>query len=220
MVQAKTYVVCIGVADYPNKDSDLRLCANDAQSVKEIYEKNSDADVCLLKNEQATISNVRTAMQKLFLRTNSEDAIVFFFSGHGSPGSFNCYDGHLNYDAIFEVMKDSKASRKIVFADACHAGKARSSKRHSSTPTSTDVMFFLSSRTNEASIEASSWKHGLFTAYLTRGLRGGADTNRDRIITAKELFDFVSQGVKESSNDMQHPVMWGNFDSNMPLMVW
>lgn len=48
----------------------------------------------------------------------------------------------------------------------------------------------------------------------------GADSNLDRKITAKELFDFVHQGVVEKSDDEQHPVMWGNFDDNWVLMQW
>ena len=60
----------------------------------------------------------------------------------------------------------------------------------------------------------------IFTSCLERGLRGGADKNRDRIITARELFEFVSEGVKTITKDRQHPVMWGKFDHSMPVMVW
>jgi len=81
-------------------------------------------------------------------------------------------------------------------------------------------MFFLSSRTNEKSIERRGWRNSLFTAYLERGLRGGADTDCNRTITARELFDFVSQGVAKESRQKQHPVMWGKFDDDMPIMVW
>ena len=81
-------------------------------------------------------------------------------------------------------------------------------------------MFFLSSRTNEQSQERRSWRNSLFTAYLERGLRGGADNNLDWTITARELFNFVSKGVAEASQQKQHPVMWGKFDDDMPLMVW
>lgn len=52
------------------------------------------------------------------------------------------------------------------------------------------------------------------------GVPGGADTDRNRTITARELFDFVSQGVAKDSQQKQHPVMWGKFDDQMPLMVW
>ena len=81
-------------------------------------------------------------------------------------------------------------------------------------------MFFLSSRSNESSIERPIMKNGYFTAFLERGLRGGADNDLDRVITAKELYDFVSKGVKEISVDKQHPVMWGNFSNNMPVIKW
>ena len=63
-------------------------------------------------------------------------------------------------------------------------------------------------------------QNGYFTTYLQRGLRGGADANRDRIITAKELFNYVHAGVVKLSNNKQHPVMWGKFSDDMPVMIW
>ena len=80
--------------------------------------------------------------------------------------------------------------------------------------------FFLSSRNNETSIECTDMKNGFFTSCLQNGLRGRADANRDRIITAKELFDYVSKGVKRLSGDKQHPVMWGRFSDEMVVMKW
>ena len=79
---------------------------------------------------------------------------------------------------------------------------------------------FLSSRTNEYSIEKRNMKNGFFTAFLERGLRGGADTNKDKVVTAKEIFTFVSNGVKNLSQGRQHPVMWGNFDDNFIMIDW
>lgn len=117
-------------------------------------------------------------------------------------------------------MMQSDALRKIVFADACYAGKTRSGKERSGNEADVSVMFFLSSRTNEKSQERRGWRNSLFTAYLERGLRGGADVDRNRTITARELFDFVSQGVAKDSRQQQHPVMWGKFDSTMPVMTW
>ena len=80
-------------------------------------------------------------------------------------------------------------------------------------------MLFLSSRTNELSQE-TRFQNSLFTIYLERGLRGGADVNKDRHITAREIYDFVHQGVIEASGGKQHPVMWGKFDNNMIIIKW
>ena len=87
-------------------------------------------------------------------------------------------------------------------------------------PKINNVMMFLSSRPDEYSYERSDMRNGIFVSCLIRALKGGADKNGDRIITARELFDSVSMNVKELSKDKQHPVMWGNFGDSMPVMIW
>lgn len=81
-------------------------------------------------------------------------------------------------------------------------------------------MFFMSSRSGEYTLEDSFMRNGIFTAYLQQGLRGSADTDRNRKITARELFEYVSQKVREKTDDRQHPVMWGKFDDDMVIMQW
>ena len=107
----------------------------------------------------------------------------------------------------------------MVFADACFSGKMRQSKQRGDKYSSLDVMFFLSSRTSEPSLE-TPFSNSLFTIFLERGLRGGADTNLDRTLTARELYDFVHKGVVEATENRQHPVMWGNFSDDMPVISW
>lgn len=221
IMQARTYVVCVGIADYPGILNDLRLSANDAMTIKNLYKSNGDSYVVTYTNEQATINNVTSSIEDSFHMASEHDAIVFFFSGHGQPGNFICYDGFLKYNDVISAMGKSKAKCKIVFADACFSGKAREETPESGEVVKGKVLFFLSSRSRETSIERKwGWRNSLFTGYLERGLRGGADANRDRIITARELFLFVYQGVVEQSNRQQHPVMWGRFSDDMPIMTW
>ena len=219
-VGARNYVVLVGIADYPGTKSDLKVSSQDAVTMKTLYDRNGDAETQLLTDAEATVENVKVTIGNLFARATQDDAIILFFSGHGVPGGFVCYNGLLKYTDITAAMSRSEAQTKMVFADACFAGKARSSKKRDDKPADSSVMFFLSSRTNEKSIERRNWRNSLFTAYLERGLRGGADTDRNRTITARELFDFVSQGVAKDSREKQHPVMWGKFDDTMPLMKW
>ena len=218
--EARNYIVCIGIADYPGTNSDLQLSSRDAATIKNVYEKNGDAMTDILMASEATVENIKVTMDKLFSRATQNDAVILFFSGHGVPGGFVCFDGLLKYEAITRMMMGCSARRKMVFADACFAGKVRNTSKRTQGPSQTEVLFFLSSRTNEKSLEKRGWKNSLFTAYLERGLRGGADTNRDRSITAIELFDFVSKGVAKDSSQKQHPVMWGNFDNNMSILSW
>lgn len=219
---AKTYLVAVGVSDYPGTDKDLRLPANDAATVQYVYSKNSNAVSVLLTNSDATKSAVLSQLRSTFSKASENDIIVFFFSGHGSKGAFCAYDAQIPYSEIRQAMASCKAKNKMIFADACFSGKMRQSRKNTDGQSfnNYNIMLFLSSRGNETSIERRDMKNGFFTSCLQKGLRGGADANKDRTITAKELFNYVSTNVKTLSMDKQHPVMWGKFSDNMTVMKW
>ncbi len=221
--QAKIYLLSVGISDYPGTANDLRLPHNDAATMQWLYKENKQAKVCLLMNDKAKVATVKAALQKMASMATANDIVVMFFSGHGVKGGFVCYDGFLYYNDIYSALASCKSKNKMVFADACFSGAMRqgnSNAQPSSTGTNSNVMFFLSCRSNEKSIETPTMTNGFFTYALQHGLRGGADKNRDRIITAKELFDYVSAKVKKVSGNRQHPVMWGKFPNNMPVMRW
>ena len=218
-VQAKVYLVSVGIADYPGKENDLRISDNDAKTIAKVFQATKDASVNVLTNEDATQSALLSTMHTAFADAESDDAVVLYFSGHGTPGALVCYDGLLTYQHIFKMLKGCKATRKIIIADACYAGKMRTTQQQTNSYNSQNVMLFLSSRTNETSME-TKFQNSMFTIFLERGLRGGADVNKDRRITARELYDFVHKGVIEASDNKQHPVMWGKFDNNMTVIKW
>lgn len=227
-VEARTYLVSAGISDYLDRP-DLRLPINDAKTMVWLYSKNAkntDVEYQLLLDSVATKGAILDAMQTLFSKATSDDIVVFFFSGHGNGGGFCAYDADISYAEIRKAMSVSKCNNKMIFADACFSGLLRENKKKSTVQSEakkSNVMLFLSSRSNETSLERSDMENGLFTNFLQKGLRGNADCNRDRVITAKELYTFVSKGVAReaaTSKREQHPVMWGKFDDNMPVMKW
>ena len=218
-VQAKVYLVSVGIADYPGKENDLRISDNDAKTIAKVFQATKDASVNVLTNEAATQSALLSTMHTAFADAESGDAVILYFSGHGTPGALVCHDGLLTYQHIFKMLKGCKATRKIIIADACYAGKMRTTQQQTNRYNSQNVMLFLSSRTNETSME-TKFQNSMFTIFLERGLRGGADINKDRRITARELYDFVHKGVIEASGNKQHPVMWGKFDNDMTVIKW
>ena len=218
-LQAKVYLVCVGIADYPGKENDLRISDNDAKTIAKVFQATKDAFVNVLVNDAATQSAMLSTMHTTFEDADYNDAVILYFSGHGTPGALVCHDGLLTYQHIFKMLKGCKATRKIIIADACYAGKMRTTRQQTDSYNSQNVMLFLSSRTNEPSQE-TQYKNSLFTIFLERGLRGGADKDKNRQITARELFDFVHKGVIEASGNKQHPVMWGKFDNDMTVIKW
>lgn len=217
----RVYVVAVGVADYPGTVNDLSYCDADARSIASVYSNKSHATGHLIINQNATVNNILNKMQQLFSQAKESDAIVLFFSGHGRKGAFCAYDGDLKYQSVYAVMKKSKAKTKCILADACYAGKARTNSAQR-VQSAKNIMLFLSSRTNETSLEIPALKHGLFAYYLEKAMKGQADVNNDGVISAVELFNYVSRNVGEyarrEANHQQHPVMWGNFPKSLPVI--
>lgn len=217
----KVHLVAVGIADYPGSANDLNLPAKDAKTMEWLYKKNSNAVTTLLLDSKATRSSILNAIRTTFKYASTDDIIVFFFSGHGYKGGFMAYDGSLSYDEVREAMNESHCKNKMIFADACFSGKMRQGNRPvKEEHKRSNVMLFLSSRDNETSIERRDMQNGFFTTALVAALRGKADINRNRTITAEELFKYVSYNVKKLSGNKQHPVMWGHFSDDMPVFVW
>lgn len=218
---AKVLLVAVGVGEYPNPKNRLRLPQADARAIKTLIDKNGNSGTAILLDENATKAAILSEIHARFDHASTDDIIIFFFSGHGYKGGFVAYDGQLSYEQIRQAMGTSKCKNKMVFADACFSGQMRQGKRQVKDENSdSNVMLFLSSRDGETSLERKDMTNGLFTTCLKDGLAGKADTNRDRTITAKEIFKYVSTNVKKLSSDKQHPVMWGNFSDSMPVIIW
>ena len=221
---AETYVVCVGIANYADpKVKNLTKSEQDAKSIAEFYKKGTP-NVITVTGQYATKSKILQCLRSQFGRAKSGDKIVLYFSGHGYPGGFCPYDmsrieDGLTYDEVLKIMKDSKASDKLIFADACNSGAIRKGTS-SKNPNPGNVMMFLSSRGSEMSIENAFLSNGYFTRHLLRGLGGGADADGDHKITASELYRFVSKGVKDDTRDRQHPVMWGNFPDDLVIVQY
>ena len=182
-LQAKVYLVSVGIADYPGKENDLRISDNDAKTIAKVFQATKDASVNVLVNEEATQSALLSTMHTTFEDADYNDAVILYFSGHGTPGALVCHDGLLTYQHIFKMLKGCKATRKIIIADACYAGKMRTTRQQTDSYNNQNVMLFLSSRTNETSQE-TQYKNSLFTIFLERGLRGGADTCLSELLPA------------------------------------
>ena len=78
-VQAKVYLVSVGIADYPGKANDLRVSDNDAKTIVKVFEATKDAYVTTITNEGATIGAVLRVMQNVFSSANADDTIILYF---------------------------------------------------------------------------------------------------------------------------------------------
>ncbi|MGA9995770.1 MAG: caspase family protein [Pyrinomonadaceae bacterium] len=131
-----------------------------------------------------------------------------------------------------------RAERVVVFVDACHSAGLSGAKlvtgrglEHTENNVfnlyaaklyrETGRAVLTSSDVNEVSQESPAWGggHGIFTWSLIEGLSGEADINNDKIVTAGELFDFVSNRVRLETSFHQNPRALPGLNKDFSLAV-
>lgn len=205
---ARTFVLITGVSSYQNSENNLSQTTKDAKNFKKVMDQMTK-DVTILTSQYANRNNILEKMRAIANRAQSGDKIIFFYSGHGTPGSICPYDQLISYDEIIEILQGSSASEKFCFIDACHAGSVVSADNYNLAPDS-GIMFFMSSRSDEYSKENSALGAGFFTQGLIKGIRGKADDNGDKNITVNELFRYIYADVVKRSKEQQHPQLIGS----------
>lgn len=228
--RASTYIVAVGINNYKYVTS-LTVSEDDARAFAQMCKSYPDLHVALVTGSNATRANLINVIGSHFAKAKADDSLIFFFSGHGVGGGVVAYDTEddsensiLSYKVLARLMKRSPATRKVIIIDSCHSGSSRnttsSSRKVRHNIGDPNTILFMSSRTNEYSLEVQGMSQSLFTYHLLRGMRGNADADSDRNITARELFRYVSGAVRRDSRNKQHPVMWGNFDAGFVIMKY
>lgn len=201
------YAVIIGISEYQYADgknlSNLAFADNDARDFSNELNRLgwSRSQIRLLINEQATLRNIRIAMDSWLTKTGPDDLIVLYWSGHGYPDPedptkvyFACYDTDISIpatgyrmDHVRSSLEEKKARNVLVLADTCHAGKliTRGNKGISIIPQLKSMekaktipkgwIFMVGADSDRQAIEHTSWSNGAFTRSLLNALSGQAD---------------------------------------------
>ncbi len=193
--------------------------------------------VLTLVNEQATGAAVRAAFATfLKQKPGRGDTVYVFVAGHGAVDATGAYILTSDSDPenlaatalpmaeLRTVVEDelNRAGKVILLADVCRAAAIAGQKTASlggaveklgETPG--EMLGLMAARPKELSIEGPEFGggHGAFTWSVLRGLRGAADTDRDGIVTAGELIDFVVSDVPKLTQGRQHPRDFGNMEN-------
>ena len=234
--EVKIWSVIVGAALYKHMPT-LRYTDDDAYQLYAFLKSPEggalpDRQLKLLIDEDATYANIMDAIRSTFLRADDNDVILFYFSGHGLQGSFlpvdfDGYNNQLKHKDLKQILEQSKAKHKVVFADACHSGSLLAIKSPMKSvlqryyeafeSTAGGMALLMSSKGEEYSLEDGGLRSGIFSHFLVRGLKGEADRNNNLIVTIQELFEYVHQHVRMYTGNIQTPTLTGIFDPLMPV---
>ena len=235
----KIYALLVGVAAYEHMPA-LKYTDDDAYRMYAFLNSPGggalpDDQLVILIDEAATKANILSAMDELFRRAGPDDLIMLYFSGHGLQGCFLPidYDGFHNqlfHEEINEAFSRSKAKFKLCIADACHSGGLLA-LRDGETEALMDSYYrtlgqsqpgtalIMSSKSEENSLESKNLRQGVFSHFLLRGIKGEADKNGDHIVNITELYNFISDNVRDYTANKQSPVIKGTYDPKMTISV-
>lgn len=210
-IDARMYGLFYGI------DCDGLNCPeNDVTDLADLYRKNG-GQVILVRGDGVTRANVLDGLRKQAAACTPNDIIMFVYSGHGNNGYIQCGNQHVNFSEIKSILSGCKARRKVVIIDACYSGSFVD-QRHGKL-TGENVIVLTSSRKNEESYETVGARNShLFTA-LIDGLKGKADGNKDGMVVAKELHNYLKNHTDRFLH-MQHPTMRGRFNENTILYTY
>ena len=181
------------------------------------------------------------------IRPGSKPSIYIYYTGHGAPdvetrsAYFVPVDAHPNYvglngyslDLFYRNLSKLEAKEINIIIDACFSGGsekgmliARASPLMVEPVRDIGLSEKLIIITATDKGEIASWYpekgHSLFTYYLLKALKGDADRNRDKMLTLKELKEYLRYEVRFKARNLynrkQNPVVKG--DLNKIFVKW
>ena len=186
----------------------------------------SEDRIFLLKNDRATRSDIDRGLRRIETRLASgrRSDVVVFYAGHGTikmEGNRSSqylvpYDADPNYPEdgyplaqFYRRLSLLEARSVTAFVDACFSGTDREAQvivegtRNLMLPEmklpKSPMPVLASSASNQISSSYESKRHGLFTYYLLKGMRGEADgadnSRRNGEITLSELAAYTKKHV-------------------------
>ena len=233
-----TSAVVIGISRYQDhRVPQLQWAHRDALMIRDYLKSKrggslSDDRIALLLNEDATAPAIRAAFNKvLTMRTAT---VVVFIAAHGYEANGQGYiaasdtriqdlsDKGVALSEINHLITADLSGAKAIFAyvDSCYSGYLQGLNSSGlQAPPGGRLLGITASRTKEKSHEVPELGggHGVFSWYLNEVLT--ATGNRAvAVSTIKQAIRYVQDHVEEHTGQRQHPVDFGNYDANAPLL--
>ena len=236
LAKPKLYALVVGVSDYEIPQLRLEYAGQDARDMAEALKAQegglySAVDIRLLADREATRGAILEGLEWLDGEVTQNDVGLLFMAGHGVTDPkqrfyFVSADGDperllstaVSGDAVQQTIS-SLAGKALFFIDACHsaAGLVSTAEPRSAiditgvvnelAAAENGVVMFSSSTGREVSVEDQRWQNGAFTEALLEAFAGKGDFTGDGAMSIAELDLYLSERVKELTEQQQHPVV-------------
>lgn len=214
-----TYLLSIGIGSYRDPQLSMRkFGASDAEMVATYFQSLGGipaSNVRLLQDWKALRPDIDEALLDWLPPQMHKDAtVIIYFAGLATVGPTGDlflipYDGNTSNTSRAYPLRDLnaalerlKAKHTILLFDGIVSRMGGDSRTKTVAPTWTasgPTVHVIATTGFGKSLEDDKHRHGLFTYYLLRALRGESDLNRDGEVTFGEAIAYVSQKVQWAS---------------------
>lgn len=213
-----TYLVSIGIGSYRDQQLSVRkFAASDAELVAAYFQSLGGlpaSNVRLLQDWKALRPDIDEALLDwLPGHMNKESVVIVYFAGLATVAPNGDvflvpYDGSLATSSRSYPLKDLeaalsrlKAKQTLFVFDGMLAktgagadGRAKGVLPQWNPPGSSTIHLVATNGVGKV-LEDEDRRHGLFTYYLLRAMRGESDVNRDGEVTLGEIIAYLNQKV-------------------------
>ncbi|MEM6996236.1 MAG: caspase family protein [Myxococcota bacterium] len=206
MPSVRRFALVVGANDGGSDRVPLQFAGTDAHAValvlKDIGGVRSEDLIELSDPTPAELTSAFAAMSKR-LRAAAGPGVrlqlVFYYSGHSDEQGLLLEGSLVKYPALRSQVQSTPADVKIAILDSCASGaftRLKGGKKTApflvgSAAKVEGHAFLTSSSADEAAQESDRVGGSFFTHYLTTGLRGAADVDKDKIVTLSEAYEFA-----------------------------
>ena len=207
-VRLRRFALLVGVNDGGAARARLRYAASDAHAMARVLESLGGVApgdlVFVADGSRRALQDGFAAVERMLRSEQSRGVrreLVFYYSGHSDEDGLLLGGERISYQELRAFIHEAPADLSLAILDSCesgaftrHKGGARRAPFLLDASIDTHGHAFLtSSAANEVAQESDRIGASFFTYYLVSGLRGAADSNRDRRVTLQEAFQFASQ---------------------------
>jgi hypothetical protein len=216
------WAVLVGVSNYQYLN-DLNYSDDDArelsQSLSPVW---GSSHIRLLTDSQATKTAILSAISWLASNADSDDTVLFSFSGHGSSRGYFCPYNSLTYSnsndisssELANALRVVQAGKFVVVLDSCYAGTFQSNLTYNGR------VIMMACRSSETSGEYGALRNGVFTYYILQAIDkfGDADTNHDYELSAEEVALYANP-LTTQYKSTQHPVLDDRYSGELAMLA-
>jgi uncharacterized caspase-like protein len=237
-----TYLISIGIGSYRDVPASARkYAASDAELLTTYFQSLGGlpaSNVRLLQDWKALRPDIDEALLDWLPGHMSKDAVVIvYFAGLATVASNGeiylvPYDGNTSNASRSYPLKDLetalgrlKAKQTIFFFDGIVSRLGADTRSKTVlpqwNPSGSSTLHIVAMSGVGKALEDEAHRHGLFTYYLLRALRGESDINRDGEVTLGEAIAYVGQKVswaaKTHYGQEQRPAVFPTLKSTDPV---